>query len=168
MEHEFSPWRAEYFKTRKDDGVTDHSCVFCDIAENIQNDEENFVLFRAKNCFAVMNRYPYTLGEFMIIPYIHTDNIENLDKNIWSEMSDLVQLGVGVLKESLNANGVNIGMNLGSAAGTGIAEHIHYHLVPRWSRDTNFITTIAYTRVHGVPFLDQYHTLKKAFQKIFK
>ena len=113
-----------------------------------------------------MNRYPYTLGEFMVIPYEHIDNIESLDTQIWLEMSQIVQIGVDVLKRVLNANGVNIGMNLGAAAGAGIAEHIHYHLVPRWERDTNFITTIGYTRVHGVPFMEQFKSLKDEFQRL--
>lgn len=161
FKHEFSPWRSEYFKSKPT------KCVFCDIAQNPQNDDENFVLFRAKYCFGVMNRYPYTLGEFMIIPHKHIDNIENLDDEEWSEISKIVKIGVKILKTTLNAEGVNIGMNLGSAAGAGISEHIHYHLVPRWSRDTNFITTISHTRVHGVPFLDEYKKLKNAFEKEF-
>ncbi|AII14659.1 HIT family hydrolase, FHIT branch [Campylobacter iguaniorum] len=160
MKHEFAPWRSEYFSNKTD------GCVFCQMQDG--NNDENFILFRAQNCFGVMNRYPYTLGEFMVIPYLHTDNIESLDEQIWQEMSHFVRLGVGVLKDKLHANGVNIGMNLGAAAGAGIAEHIHYHLVPRWSRDTNFITTIGYTRIHGVPFYEQYKVLKEAFDEILK
>jgi diadenosine tetraphosphate (Ap4A) HIT family hydrolase len=161
MKDEFAPWRAEYFSR-----VKSSKCIFCDIAQNPQNDAENFVLFRAKYCFGIMNRYPYTLGEFMVIPYEHIDNIESLNPDIWLEISAIVQKGVAVLKNILNASGVNIGMNLGAAAGAGIAEHIHYHLVPRWERDTNFITTIAYTRVHGVPFMQQYKSLKSEFQRL--
>ena len=160
MIDEFAPWRAEYFSRPKD-----CECVFCKIA-NENRDSENFMLFRAKNCFGLMNRYPYTLGEFMVIPYEHIDNIESLDTQIWLEMSQIVQIGVDVLKRVLNANGVNIGMNLGAAAGAGIAEHIHYHLVPRWQRETNFITTIGYTRVHGVPFMEQFKSLKDEFQRL--
>lgn len=161
MKHEFSPWRSEYFNDKKE------GCVFCDII-NSKFDDDNFVIFRSKDCFGVMNRYPYTLGEFMIIPYEHTDNIESLSKDIWTQMSHFVQIGVGILKEKLYANGVNIGMNLGVAGGAGIADHIHYHLVPRWQGDTNFITTIGYTRVHGVPFLEQFFILKDAFSQVKK
>ena len=96
------------------------------------------VLFRAKRCFGIMNLYPYTPGHFMVIPYVHTDNIESLDEQTWMEMSAYVREGVKILKRELNAAGVNIGMNLGKAGGAGIAEHVHYHLVPRWSGDTNF------------------------------
>ena len=154
----FAPWRSKYFGKKSD------TCVFCDIAQNPSKDDENFVLFRAKYCFCVMNRYPYTLGEFMIIPYFHTDNIENLQSEIWLEMCEIAQIGVGILKSELSAKGVNLGMNLGAVAGAGIAEHIHLHLVPRWERDTNFITTIGGARVHGVPFLEQYEKLKSAFK----
>lgn len=165
LKHLHAPWRKQYFtnKTQK--------CVFCamsknfdDIKAQIKNDDENFILFRAKHCFGVMNLYPYVLGEFMVIPYTHIDNIENLDEKIWFEMSYFVRVGVGVLKSVLNAGGVNIGMNLGAAAGAGIAEHVHYHLVPRYARDTNFITTIANSRVHGAPFMDEYLKLKEAFK----
>lgn len=161
FKHEFSPWRSEYFKSKPT------KCVFCDIAQNPQNDNDNFVLFRFEYCFCVMNRYPYTLGEFMIIPYEHIDNIENLADEIWSEISKIAKIGTKILKNTLHASGINIGMNLGIAAGAGISEHIHYHLVPRWERDTNFITTIAHTRVHGVPFKEEFEALKVAFKKEF-
>lgn len=154
----FAPWRSEYF------GKKQSGCVFCNIVQDSSKDDENFVLFRAKHCFSVMNRYPYTLGEFMIIPYFHTDNIESLESEIWLEMCEIAQRGVGILKSELGAKGVNLGMNLGAAAGAGIAEHVHLHLVPRWERDTNFITTIGGVRVHGVPFGEQYDKLKSAFK----
>ena len=148
--HLFAPWRSEYF------GSKPSGCVFCAIANEPSKDDENFVLFRAKYCYGVMNRYPYTLGEFMIIPFKHSDNIESLESEIWLEISSLAQKSVAVLKNTLGAKGVNLGMNLGECAGAGIAEHVHLHLVPRWERDTNFITTIGGARVHGVPFGQQF------------
>ena len=102
----------------------------------------------------------------MVIPLQHTDRIEELDEQTWLEMSRFVREGVKILKSELRAEGVNIGMNLGGAAGAGIAEHVHYHLVPRWSRDTNFITTIADVRVNGVPFHPLFEKLKKAFSAV--
>lgn len=157
MEHLNAPWRSEYFEKKKND------CVFCNIVENPQKDDEFGVLFRAKYCFGVMNLYPYSPGHFMVIPYQHIDNIENLELDVWFEMSKYVRFGVKILKETLNATGVNIGMNLGADAGAGICEHVHYHLVPRWKRDTNFITTIAETRVTGVDFESLYKKIKKSF-----
>ena len=159
--HLFAPWRSEYF------GSKPSGCVFCAIANEPSKDDENFVLFRAKHCYGVMNRYPYTLGEFMIIPFKHSDNIESLESEIWLEISSLAQKSVAVLKNTLGAKGVNLGMNLGECAGAGIAEHVHLHLVPRWERDTNFITTIGGARVHGVPFGQQFDKLKVAFNELF-
>ncbi|WP_103582847.1 HIT family protein [Campylobacter concisus] len=159
MQHLCAPWRSEYFSTKKD------SCVFCDVI-NSDDDDKNGVLFRAKHCFGIMNLYPYSPGHFMIIPNQHTDKIEELDDQTWFEMSKFVRLGVEILKKELYANGVNIGMNLGKAAGAGIAEHVHYHLVPRWSGDTNFITTISDVRVNGTPFYPLFEKLKKAFSAV--
>ena len=159
MQHLCAPWRSEYFSAKKD------SCVFCDVISS-DDDDKNGVLFRAKHCFGIMNLYPYSPGHFMIIPNQHTDKIEELDEQTWFEMSKFVRLGVEILKKELYANGVNIGMNLGKAAGAGIAEHVHYHLVPRWSGDTNFITTISDVRVNGTPFHPLFEKLKKAFSAV--
>ena len=159
MQHLCAPWRSEYFSAKKD------SCVFCDVI-NSDDDDKNGVLFRAKHCFGIMNLYPYSPGHFMIIPNQHTDKIEELDEQTWFEMSKFVRLGVEILKKELYANGVNIGMNLGKAAGAGIAEHVHYHLVPRWSGYTNFITTISDVRVNGTPFHPLFEKLKKAFSAV--
>ena len=160
MEHICAPWRSEYF-SKKEQG-----CVFCNVVNHPEKDAQTGVLFSAKRCFGLMNLYPYTPGHFMVIPYVHTDNIESLDEQTWSEMSAYVREGVKILKRELNAAGVNIGMNLGKAGGAGIAEHVHYHLVPRWSGDTNFITSIAEVRVNGVPFTQLYEKLKAAFADV--
>lgn len=162
MEHLCAPWRSEYFNTKSD------KCVFCQVINQPENDDKTGVLFRAKHCFGIMNLYPYSPGHFMVIPYAHVDKIEDLDEKAWLEMSLLVREGVIILKRELRATGVNIGMNLGKAAGAGIAEHVHYHLVPRWERDTNFITTIADLRVNGVPFHPLFEKLKKAFDEILR
>ena len=160
MDYLCAPWRSEYF-TEKRSG-----CPFCDAAADAAFDDRNGVLFRARHCFGVMNLYPYSPGAFMVIPYEHVDNIECLSDDAWAEMSRYVRAGVGILKRTLGANGINIGMNLGAAAGAGIAEHVHYHLVPRWQRDTNFITTIANVRVNGVSFAPLFEKLKAAFVEL--
>lgn len=151
----YAPWRNEYIAGAKVEG-----CVFCHISENESMDEEHHVLYRDEHCFVVMNRYPYTPGHFMIIPNHHTDALEALDPVVWLHMSSLAQKGVKMLKEGIGAHGVNIGMNLGREAGAGIAEHIHMHLVPRWERDTNFITSIAHTRVYSTDFEKIFKKLK--------
>ena len=159
----YAPWRTEYITGKKIE-----ECVFCHIAKHPEDDEELGVLYRAKYSYAVMNKYPYSPGHFMIIPYKHIDNIENIEDEAWLEMAKLTKRGVELLKTILNAEGVNIGMNLGAAAGAGIAEHIHMHLVPRWSRDTNFITTIGETRVYSTNFFTIYKKLQEHAREYFE
>ncbi len=151
----YAPWRDEYVTSEKIKG-----CVFCHISTHEQEDTSLHVLHRDAYCFIVMNRYPYTPGHFMIIPHVHTDKLEELPSETWLHMSALAQKCVRLLKEGFGAKGVNIGMNLGGAAGAGIAEHIHMHLVPRWERDTNFITSIAQTRVYSTDFEKIYKKIK--------
>jgi len=155
MEHLYAPWRTEYIAGKKIG-----ECIFCHISKHTKLDDKTQVLFRDEHCFIVMNRYPYTPGHFMIIPHFHTDSLEKLDFKVWIRMSELAQKGVAMLKEGFGAKGVNLGMNLGSVAGAGIAEHIHLHLVPRFDRDTNFITTVANTRVYSTDFQKVYEKLK--------
>ena len=156
----YAPWRDEYVTHEKIAG-----CVFCHIAKEVDEDEKLHVLYRDEHCFMVMNKYPYTPGHFMIIPNMHTDKLEELPSETWLHMSALAQKSVRLLKEGFGAKGVNIGMNLGAPAGAGIAEHIHMHLVPRWERDTNFITSIAQTRVYSTDFEKIYHKIKNLIPK---
>ncbi len=158
----YAPWRNDYVTGERIDG-----CVFCHISSYPENDETAHVLYRDEHCFVVMNRYPYTPGHFMIIPHTHTDRLEVLESDIWLHMSALAQNGVRMLKEDFGAQGVNIGMNLGKAGGAGIAEHIHLHLVPRWERDTNFITAIGETRVYSTDFETIFLRLKTLSEKYF-
>lgn len=156
----YAPWRSEYVAGKKID-----ECVFCYTSKNANTDSELHVLYKDEHCFMVMNKYPYTPGHFMIIPHHHTDKLEELDSETWLHMSNLAQKSVILLKNGMNAHGVNIGMNLGAAAGAGIAEHIHMHIVPRWERDTNFITSIAKTRVYSTDFEKIYKKIKELIPK---
>jgi diadenosine tetraphosphate (Ap4A) HIT family hydrolase len=156
----YAPWRDDYVTNKKIEG-----CVFCHISSHAKDDEELSVLYRDEYCFMVMNRYPYTPGHFMIIPHKHTDKLEDLDSKVWLHISSLAQKTIPLLKEAVNAQGVNIGMNLGKAAGAGIAEHIHMHLVPRWERDTNFATSIAGVRVYSSDFEKIYKKIRKLLPK---
>lgn len=158
MEHLYAPWRGDYVRGKEKGG-----CVFCNISENPDKDEEHTVLYRDEICFAVMNKYPYTPGHFMIIPHQHTDSLEALPCEHWLHIAALAQKGVAALKSEFHTSSVNIGMNLGEAAGAGIAEHIHLHLLPRWHRDSNFITAIGDTRVYSVDFDEIYKRVKRAF-----
>lgn len=156
----YAPWRSDYVSGEKIEG-----CVFCHISSHADDDENLHVLYRDEHCFIVMNRYPYTPGHFMIIPHMHTDKLEELPSGTWLHISGLAQKCVRLLKEGFGTHGVNIGMNLGSAGGAGIAEHIHMHLVPRWEKDTNFITSIANTRVYSTDFEKIYKKIKELIPK---
>jgi len=158
----YAPWRNDYVSGERIEG-----CVFCHISTHQDDDNKLHVLYRDEHCFVVMNKYPYTPGHFMIIPHFHTDRLEALDPKAWLHISGLAQKGVALLKEVVGAQGVNIGMNLGKAGGAGIAEHIHMHLVPRWERDTNFITAIGETRVYSTDFEKIYLKIKNAVPKYF-
>ena len=161
MEHLYAPWRYSYVSEEKIEG-----CVFCHISKNI-DDEKMQVLFYDEYCYVVMNKFPYSPGHMMVIPHFHTSNIEDLEDDVWMQMSIRVRQGVKLLKEIMPCEGVNIGMNLGKAAGAGIEQHIHDHLVPRWIGDTNFITTIAQTRVYPASFEEIYKKLKDNAKKYF-
>ncbi|MCJ8326536.1 MAG: HIT domain-containing protein [Campylobacterales bacterium] len=161
MDHIYAPWRYNYISEKKIKG-----CVFCHISTN-KEDSKMQVLFSDSLCYIVMNKFPYSPGHIMVIPHFHTDKVENLSDEIWMQMSLRVKQGIKLLKEQMNAQGVNIGMNLGDAAGAGIAQHVHYHLLPRWNGDTNFITTIANTRAYPADFTEIFLKLKNEAYKYF-
>lgn len=165
MDKLYAPWRTQYVTKNK---KTIDGCVFCHIVKTLDDDENLGVLYRDKEFFIVMNRYPYSPGHFMIIPNLHTANLEDLDEQVFTKMSLFAQKGVKLLKDVLNAQGVNIGMNLGKAGGAGIAEHIHMHLVPRWSGDTNFMTTVADARVYSSDANKIYQKLKESCGNYFR
>jgi len=121
--------------------------VFCGIANDPERDETNFVLHRAEHAFIVLNLYPYITGHLMVVPYLHTGEFDSLPKEISDELMDLAKRSQTALREVYSPAGFNLGMNLGAAAGAGITDHLHIHLLPRWSGDTNFMTTVGEARV---------------------
>ncbi|MBU0924883.1 HIT domain-containing protein [bacterium] len=161
MEHLYAPWRYSYVSEEKIEG-----CVFCHIANNL-DDEKMQVLFSDEYCYVVMNKFPYSPGHMMVIPHFHTSNIEDLQDDVWIQMSVRVRQGVKLLKEIMPCEGVNIGMNLGRASGAGIEQHVHYHMLPRWLGDTNFITSIAGARVYPASFNEILNKLKSNASKYF-
>ena len=161
MEHLYAPWRYDYVSEEKIEG-----CVFCHISKNI-DDEKMQVLFVDEYCYVVMNKFPYSPGHMMVVPFFHTSNIEDLQEDVWMQMSKRVRQGVSLLKEVMPCEGVNIGMNLGKAAGAGIEQHVHYHMLPRWAGDTNFISTLGGTRVYPASFDEIFKKLKDNVGKYF-
>ena len=137
MDKLYAPWRIDYIKGDKSD-----CCIFCE-----KPSQEQLVVYEGKDAFVMMNRYPYTCGHLMIIPFRHVGGIEDLTAEERVEMFDLLNVSVQILKKAMGPEGFNIGMNIGKAAGAGIEDHIHIHVVPRWSGDTNFMTAVAEIRV---------------------
>jgi ATP adenylyltransferase len=143
MEHLFAGWRAQFVAG----GERPVDCVFCTIGAESENDDSNYVIARGKLSFVVMNLYPYTSGHLMVVPRSHVGGLAGLDEALSHEMQGLVRRSHDALVAAYHPEGINVGMNLGRAAGAGIADHVHVHLVPRWSGDANFMSTIAETRV---------------------
>jgi ATP adenylyltransferase len=138
MEAIMAPWRMSFITGEKPVG-----CIFC--KDSIRSEE--LMLFEGKTAFIMMNRYPYTCGHLMIIPSRHVSLLEDLTAEESSEIFRLTGVSVGILKEVMHPDGFNVGMNLGKAAGAGVDDHIHVHIVPRWSGDTNFISVVGEIRV---------------------
>ncbi|MDE3197383.1 MAG: HIT domain-containing protein [Acidobacteriota bacterium] len=142
MDYLWSPWRYRYLTASQKPG----DCVFCRIAADTR-DEQNLVVHRARHNFVVLNRFPYTSGHLMVVPYTHSDTLSAIDPEAAGEMMLLVRLSERLLRETYKPEGLNLGMNLGESAGAGIAGHIHMHVLPRWYGDANFMTTVGETRV---------------------
>ncbi|MEP6636081.1 MAG: HIT domain-containing protein [Acidobacteriota bacterium] len=147
MERLWSPWRYEYVAAGASADASQRGCVFCSIKADPSNDETNFVLHRAKFNFIVLNIHPYITGHLLIVPYEHIANLDAATKETTDELMDLTKRAQTALRRAYNPAGYNIGINLGSAAGAGIVDHIHTHIMPRWVGDTNFMSTIGQTRV---------------------
>ena len=143
MDHIWSPWRYRFIT----EGSPKGGCVFCRLAEDTANDESNFVVHRAAKNFVILNLYPYTCGHMMVVPYAHVSKLGAADEETTSEMMRLVRLAETALEGLYHPPGINLGMNIGAAAGAGSADHIHMHVLPRWMGDANFLSTIGETRI---------------------
>ena len=156
MDKIYAPWRMDYIKGNKPSG-----CIFC--KDSIRCDD--LILFEDETAFVMMNRYPYVNGHLMIIPYRHVSQIEDLLPEERGDMFALQTICIRVLKEAVKPDGFNIGMNLGKAAGAGVDDHIHIHIVPRWSGDTNFMSVVADVRVIPEDIHKTFEFLQPYFKK---
>jgi ATP adenylyltransferase len=159
VDYLWSPWRYRYLTTPR----SPSDCIFCDIAANPQQDEEHLVVFRGVSNFIVLNRFPYTSGHLMIVPYRHSPDLAGIDSAAASEMIALTQAAERHLRALYKPGGLNMGMNIGESAGAGIAGHIHMHVLPRWAGDANFMTTVAETRVLPEELAVTWQRLRRAF-----
>ena len=161
MDRLWSPWRAKYVASGIDSQSP--SCVFCRLAEDSKNDESNLVVFRGIHNFVALNLYPYITGHLLIVPYQHLAELDSAAKEITDELMDLTKRSETALRKVYSPAGFNVGMNLGGAAGAGIVDHIHLHILPRWPGDTNFMTTVAESRVIPESLETTYSKLRSTF-----
>ena len=157
MNRLWAPWRIEYILGPKPD-----ECVFC-IPEDTSEDEERLILKRAEFNFVVMNKYPYNSGHIMVCPYKHVFGLDELKKEELYEMMELISFCVNVLKDVFKPDGINVGLNIGEAAGAGIEEHLHFHLVPRWTGDHSFMAIFGETMVIPEHLKSLYNKLRPYF-----
>jgi ATP adenylyltransferase len=142
MDYLWTPWRYAYVSSAE----KATGCVFCD-AVQADDDAKVRIVYRGQHCFVILNTYPYTPGHVMIVPYAHLDELRKLPPEAASEMIGLAQRMESLLRELYTPDGINLGMNIGKAAGAGIAGHIHMHVLPRWVADANFISVVGETRI---------------------
>lgn len=142
MNHIWSPWRMKYIEnSQKED-----ACIFCN-AQAKDDSAENLIAFRGKRAYVILNRYPYTSGHLMVVPFAHQPNLEELDAATRAEMMELTTQCMSVLRKIYHPHAFNMGANIGEAAGAGVQSHVHIHIVPRWAGDTNFMSAVGETRV---------------------
>jgi ATP adenylyltransferase len=149
----------EYMEHSKVEG-----CIFC-MAQEMEDSAENLIAYRSERAYVILNRYPYTSGHLMVVPFDHQPNLEVLDPETRAEMMELTTRCMIVLRKLYRPPAFNMGANIGEAAGAGVKAHVHMHIVPRWAGDTNFMSAIGETRVLPELLEDTYQRVRKAFQE---
>ena len=157
MDYLWTPWRYAYISTAAEMS----GCVFCELPK--QSDEQALIVHRGEHCFVILNAFPYTSGHVMIVPHAHLDRLEKLPVAAAHEMIELGRKMETVLRAVYKPDGLNLGMNIGEAAGAGVAGHIHMHVLPRWTADANFVSVIGETRVLPEDLPTTWKRLRAAF-----
>jgi ATP adenylyltransferase len=158
MDYLWTPWRYAYITGTKED----RECVFCD-SHTQGDDRKTWIVHRGTHCYICLNAFPYTSGHVMVIPYEHLDELQKLPRDAAREMMDLSQRTETVLRNLYHPEGINLGMNIGAAAGAGVAGHIHMHVLPRWVADANFMTVVGETRILPESLEITWERMRKAF-----
>jgi ATP adenylyltransferase len=159
MDYLWTPWRYQYVTNTWEDGV----CVFC-ASQQEADDSRTLVIHRAAHNFIILNRYPYTGGHLMVVPYAHVATLVDLSDEALAEMSQLARRSEKHLRAIYRPDGLNLGMNIGKSAGAGIAGHLHLHVLPRWIGDTNFMTVVGETRMVPEALETTWEKLRAAFR----
>lgn len=186
MEHLWSPWRMKYIRQgattplvpsgnvsatrplssplRESAHSESQPCIFCEKPRE-DRDEANLIVHRGERAFVILNLYPYNNGHFMVVPYPHVSTLENLDTATLTEIMVFTKQGLTALRFAYNPHAFNVGINIGAAAGAGIADHVHLHVVPRWPGDTNYMTTVSGVRVIPEDLRETYRLVKNAWPR---
>ncbi len=159
MDYLWTPWRYAYITAAAKNGGQPESCIFCELPKLPDADAK--IIHRGEHCFIVLNSFPYTSGHVMVIPFAHMDELHKLPEEAAQEMMALSQKMEAVLRQVYSPDGINLGMNIGRAAGAGVAGHIHMHILPRWVADSNFITVVGESRVLPESLDQTYARLKR-------
>jgi ATP adenylyltransferase len=160
MENMWAPWRMEYVST----GTITEGCVFCNVQK--EEDKKNHIVYRGKYCYVILNKFPYNNGHIMVVPQRHTNDLLDLSDEEQAECNMLINKSILALRKVFNPHAINIGLNMGKAAGAGIEEHIHYHILPRWDGDTNFMPVIAGVKVISESLEATYIKMSKVLKEI--
>ncbi len=163
-EHLHAPWRMEYILKA---GKPHEGCIFCDKpCQSVSCDRDNLLIYRGTHNFIILNAFPYNNGHLMVIPYLHTSALTALPGETLNEMMALASQAIRALEQVMHPDGFNLGMNLGHAAGAGIAEHLHLHVVPRWNGDTNFMPVVGNVRVLPEALDITWEKVRAAFEAV--
>ena len=160
MEHLWSPWRMNYIS----DTTPPDGCFFCEALKQ-EDSAQTLLVERAEHAFVILNRYPYTSGHLMVVPYAHVPSIDQLTPECRAEIMELLNRAIAVLTAVYKPEGFNMGANIGAIAGAGVPGHVHFHIVPRWAGDTNFMTAVAQTRVLPEALEQTYQRLYDAWHQ---
>jgi ATP adenylyltransferase len=159
MDYLWTPWRYAYMKEVSEGKHPE--CIFCDAVRGA-DDQASLIVYRGKNAFIILNRFPYTSGHVMIVPYEHVAELSSCDAETLAEIMQLAKRMEAIFTANYKPDGINVGMNLGKAAGAGVTGHLHLHVLPRWFGDSNFMTVTGETRVHPEELKTSYERLRKA------
>jgi ATP adenylyltransferase len=168
MKHLYAPWREEYSKSideSKKENTPQDACVFCAVFQS-SHDAQHFILRRFPSMIVMLNRYPYNAGHIMILPIAHVASLNSLNKESRLELIELTNACVEIVKAEFACDGVNVGINIGKAAGAGIPSHLHMHILPRFFGDTNFLPTLADTKQISFDLNTIYTRLKPHFDAL--
>jgi ATP adenylyltransferase len=165
MERLWSPWRSQYIESFKDK-KQDETCIFCDAVNEKIEDEKSLKVYNADVCFVMLNLYPYNSGHLMVIPNRHLSSFDDLTEEEMNRIMQVTKLSMKALDLVMKPHGFNFGANLGKAAGAGIDEHIHFHIVPRWNGDTNFFPVLGDVKVISQDLLQTKSNLIEAYSKL--